>query len=258
MKRKHPLHLSLIGILAAALLLGLGGCGVEETLPAPTPTPAPSAEMTAPLEFALPMSEGSLHPLLSTDKVNLTLGGLIWEGLFALDRTFTPQPVLCQSYSVSEDGLTWSFQLRSGVTFSDGTPLTAEEAATSLNLARSAQSRFAGRLSGVRSVAAEEGAVTVVLSAPNGALPALLDIPIVKGDGDAPLGTGPYVLEGGEAPRLATRSGWWQNKSLPVDAIPLRSIREADDLIYAFDTGDVSLVTADLTGTNALGFAAVL
>ena len=88
-----------------------------------------------------------------------------------------------------------------------------------------------------------------------GALPALLDIPIVKGDGDAPLGTGPYVLEGGEAPRLATRSGWWQNKSLPVDAIPLRSIREADDLIYAFDTGDVSLVTADLTGTNALGFA---
>ena len=255
MKRKHPLHLSLIGILAAALLLGLGGCSVEETLPAPTPTPAPSAETTAPLEFALPMSEGSLHPLLSTDKVNLTLGGLIWEGLFALDRTFTPQPVLCQSYSVSEDGLTWSFQLRSGVTFSDGTPLTAEEAATSLNLARSAQSRFAGRLSGIRSVAAEEGAVTVVLSAPNGALPALLDIPSVKGDGDAPLGTGPYVLEGGEAPRLATRSGWWQNKSLPVDAIPLRSIREADDLIYAFDTGDVSLVTADLTGTNALGFA---
>lgn len=92
MKRKHPLHLSLIGILAAALLLGLGGCSVEETLPAPTPTPAPSAETTAPLEFALPMSEGSLHPLLSTDKVNLTLGGLIWEGLFALDRTFTPQP----------------------------------------------------------------------------------------------------------------------------------------------------------------------
>lgn len=43
MKRKHPLHLSLIGILAAALLLGLGGCSVEETLPAPTPTPAPSA-----------------------------------------------------------------------------------------------------------------------------------------------------------------------------------------------------------------------
>ena len=39
MKRKHPLHLSLIGILAAALLLGLGGCSVEETLPAPTPTP---------------------------------------------------------------------------------------------------------------------------------------------------------------------------------------------------------------------------
>lgn len=215
MKRKHPLHLSLIGILAAALLLGLGGCSVEETLPAPTPTPAPSAETTAPLEFALPMSEGSLHPLLSTDKVNLTLGGLIWEGLFALDRTFTPQPVLCQSYSVSEDGLTWSFQLRSGVTFSDGTPLTAEEAATSLNLARSAQSRFAGRLSGIRSVAAEEGAVTVVLSAPNGRCPPCWISPSSRAMGTPLWGPDPMCWRGEKPPGWATRSAGGRTSPCP-------------------------------------------
>ena len=39
------------------------------------------------------------------------------------------------------------------------------------------------------------------------------------------------------------------------ETIPLVDIRAADDLIYAFDTGDISLVTADLTGTGSLGFA---
>lgn len=246
-------------LTAAFFVLSLAGCGdgqAVETTPEPTPTPV--TETPAPVRtFTLPRTGGSLHPILSTDKVNLALSGLLWEGLFELDTSFTPQPLLCQSYTVSEDGLSWTFLLREGVTFSDGSPLTAADAAASLELARREQSRFAGRLAGVRGVSAGEGSVTVNLSAPNGALPALLDIPIIKaGGGEVPLGTGPYVLTGeGEETSLTARSGWWRNKVLPMETIPLQTIQEADDLIYAFDTGDISLVTADLTGTSALGFA---
>ncbi|UQT50639.1 hypothetical protein M5E87_08870 [Flavonifractor plautii] len=42
---------------------------------------------------------------------------------------------------------------------------------------------------------------------------------------------------------------------MPRDTIPLRAIQEADDLIHAFDTRDIALVSTDLTGTNALGFS---
>lgn len=59
----------------------------------------------------------------------------------------------------------------------------------------------------------------------------------------------------GENLALEARSDWWQGKALPRDTIPLRAIQEADDLIHAFDTRDIALVSTDLTGTNALGFS---
>ena len=42
-------------------------------------------------------------------------------------------PGLAESWSVSDDGLTWTFKIRPGVTFADGTPLTAVEAAWNIN-----------------------------------------------------------------------------------------------------------------------------
>lgn len=246
-------------LLAAWLFLTLAGCGepgAETAQPSPSPSARPGAENAQPMTFTLPQTQESLHPILSRDRVNLALSGLIWEGLFELDNTFTPQPLLCTASSVSEDGLTWTFPLRSGITFSDGSPLTAEQVADSLNLARGEQSRYAGRLTGIVDVTSGEGAVTVRLSSPNGALPALLDIPIVKGEGELPLGTGPYTVQGsGEERRMIARPDWWRGKERPLQEIPLRLVRAADDLIYAFDTGDISLVTSDLTGANAMGFS---
>ena len=98
--------------------------------------------------------------------------------------------------------------------------------------------------------------VTITLSAPNGALPALLDVPIVKETGGTPLGTGPYVLTGeGDSLALEARTGWWKGEKVPLERIPLYNVREADGMIHAFDTQEISLVTVDITGSNALGYS---
>lgn len=163
--------------------------------------------------------------------------------------------MLCESYTVSEDALKWTFVLRAGVRFSDGSALTAADVAASLNQAR-ASALYSARFTGVTGVSAGEGTVSVTLSSPNGGLPALLDVPVCKGTGERPAGTGPYVLAGeADALVLEARTDWWQGNALPRQSIPLRSIQEADDLIRAFDTRDVALVATDLTGTNALGFS---
>lgn len=237
------------------LALACAGCRGEiaEVTPTPQPTPTPVEKK----EFALARTQSTLHPILGSDQTNLTLAPLIWEGLFALDQSFTPQPVLCQSYGVSQDGLTWTFTIRGGVTFSDGTSLTAGDVASSLQMARGAGSRFAGRLSQVQSVSAQdEKTLTIALSTPNGGLPALLDIPVVRGEGETPLGTGPYRLEEqGEEGRLVARTDWWRGLPLPLEQIPLKGVGGADELIHAFDTREVGLVTTDLTGTNSLGYS---
>lgn len=257
MRKKRSLQL----ILALALLIALPACGKDAPEPSPTPTPTPTptatpTQVAAPVEFVLACDPtGSFHPITGNSKVNLSLAPLLYRGLFALDRNFQVQNDLCESYTVSEDGLMWTFTLTE-TTFSDGSPLTAAEAIASLNLARQSD-RYRSRLRNVTRVGVGEGGtVTVTLSRPTGALPALLDVPVVKEDreGIAPLGTGPYVLtrdEETEVLSLTAREG----AQVSRDTIPLRGVGTSDDLIYAFDAGEISLVDVDLNGTNALGFA---
>ena len=241
---------------AAALALLLTGC-TSETIQVPdqpevSPTPTPAPERT---EFALPYyPSASLHPITGNNHAHSVLASLVYQGLFELDNTFTPHGVLCSEYAVSEDGLTWTFTLSNAV-FSDGTSVTAADVVSSLELARGSE-LYAGRLAEVKRIAASgEGTVTVTLTRPNGALPALLDIPVVRdsGDGSMPLGTGPYAFVEDSGPlRLA------RQPSAPDTApeeIALSPIEGADGLIYAFDAGEVSLVTSDLTGSNALGYS---
>ena len=245
---------------ALALLLALAACtpsGEGSETPGPTASPQES-QQAAEVPFSLPFyPSASLHPTESANRSNLTLMPLLYEGLFQLDQSFQPQPVLCQSYTASEDGLTWVFTLRAGVTFSDGTPLTAREAADSL-LAAQAGQRYASRFSSVVSIEATgELELTVTLSSPNGALPALLDLPIyLETEAGQYLGTGPYVLTRTEdAWTLTAREGWWQGLELPQESIPLTVMEQTEDLVHAFDTREIGLVTTDLTGTGAVGFS---
>ena len=119
-----------------------------------------------PEAFTLPCyPDSGFHPIQGTHRTNLALGGLVYEGLYEVDPSFEAQPVLAVSSTVSEDGLTWTFTLRQGVTFSDGTALTAQDVVTSLNLARES-ALYSARLSAITSVTAGEGTVVIRLSTP--------------------------------------------------------------------------------------------
>lgn len=250
--------------LCAVLLL----CGCEQPGPQPTPSGTAAPTPTAPPEpvrFSLGYDPAaSLHPITGDSQVNQELTGLVYQGLYELDNTFAPQPVLARDASVSEDGLTWVFSLAAGVVFSDGTPLTALHAAASLEAARTAPG-YAARLTGVVSVTAgEDGAVYVALSAPNGNLPALLDIPIVleqepaedSAVPPAPLGTGYYRYEqSGDRLYLQVNPHHRDAAALPYSVISLTPASETGERIAAFDSGEVTAVTTDFASPYALGYS---
>ena len=244
-------------LLAGLLCLSLCACGGEPEAPATqTPEVEPS---TTPVEtpgFALAYDPGaSLHPITGDSQVNQMLTSLVYEGLYALDDTFAPQPVLAETAEMDEAALVWTITLKSGVLFSDGTPLEAGHVVSSLNAARKS-GLYASRLSGIASVRAKEDQVVITLSSPHGALPSLLDIPIVleTGEGDAPLGTGRYryAQNGGQLYLLANYN---REVSLPYDTIDLCPVTAADERISAFDSGRVSAVITDFLSPYSLSYA---
>lgn len=250
--------------LALAVLLATAGCAPSGAEPPSTPTPTPAA---TPFPTATPLPaaervfalacypEDSLHPITGSNRTNLLLAPLVYQGLFALDESFVPHKQLCADYAVSEDGLTWTFTLTEAV-FSDGSPLTAAEAASSLKLAAKS-TLYGARFANVSRIIADREVLVLALSSPNGNLPALLDVPIVKDaeEGLPPYGTGAYAFAADDGGGWSLeRTGLSAGGSLPT-RIPLHSIRQTDELIQSFDAGRVSLVASDPAGTGALGFS---
>lgn len=76
----------------------------------------------------MPAEMESLNPYTSTDAYSSRITELIFDTLLDIDdATLEILPKLAESWEVSDDHLAYTFHLRSNVTFSDGTPLKAED-----------------------------------------------------------------------------------------------------------------------------------
>lgn len=228
--------------------------GEDAPVSSPSQEPVESASVVVLKPFALPVDPaGEWDPYGGSRGGNLTLLPLLCESLYTLDNTFEAQPLLATSATVSDDGLTWTVRLRSGVRFSDGEALDAQSVRDAVNAARGEKSLYATRLSGMKRVTAEgEDRVVIELSEPNAGFLALLDFPIARVTEDGVLGTGPYVLNGD---KLTARAGWWRGLELPAEEIGLREVSSADELIAAFNASEVSVVADDPTGADSLGYS---
>jgi peptide/nickel transport system substrate-binding protein len=158
--KKACFHALLIVAIAGALLLAACGPTAPPTEPpAPTAAPEPttaaepteapepteaSAPTEAPTEVPAPETEEPVTLRVGTtyiwDTANPTYGWYGYNLRYLIYDTLVEEagisnfvPGLAESWEVSDDGLVWTFKIREGVTFHDGTPLDAEEVAWSLN-----------------------------------------------------------------------------------------------------------------------------
>lgn len=245
------------GLIALGLGLFLTGCTsisapVEEAPSFAVPT---VPVVTAPnLEFTLPIYPlESLHPTIITNKTNMALAPLLYEGLYVLDENFTAIPQLVAEHQVENGGLRWVFTLKEGVTFWDGTALTGQIVASALKEAMIEESYYAPRFRKIQSISGTKNQVVVNLYAPNANLPSLLDVPISYGGGSLPKGTGPYVYDSTE--KVLRRNGTWHGTGDLPEVILLDEMSTAGDLVSAFDSGDLSMLDGDLTGNQVFGYS---
>jgi len=100
-----------------------------------TPTPIPKGGTLVRTAFA---DAKTANPLLAADDASRAFCDLMFEGLLRVDP-FTGElvPNLAESWTVSDDGLTYTFVLRQGIDWSDGYPITAQDVAFTYEALRS-------------------------------------------------------------------------------------------------------------------------
>jgi len=71
-------------------------------------------------------------PIVNTADITARFALMVFDTLFSLDENLVPKPQMVDKYDVSQDGLTYTFVLRDGLKFHDGTPVTADDVVASL------------------------------------------------------------------------------------------------------------------------------
>lgn len=92
--------------------------------PVPTPTNVPS--FASEIIVAGPRDADRIDPQRTTVGPSQWVNALVYDSLLVADEQGKYYPHLAESWEVSDDGTTWTFQLRSGVKFHDGTDFNAE------------------------------------------------------------------------------------------------------------------------------------
>lgn len=114
---------------AAGVAVGVAGFGVENVLARRRPVPAPKRGGVLQLSLNLADLTDKLDPALQRSGNSVIYGGQVFEQLTRVDRNFEVTPGIAQRWEVSRGAAQWTFHLRPGVRFSDGTPVTAEDVA---------------------------------------------------------------------------------------------------------------------------------
>ncbi|MER8760697.1 MULTISPECIES: ABC transporter substrate-binding protein [unclassified Mesorhizobium] len=185
------------------------------------------------------------------------------EGLLTYDFDLTPRPSLARQWSVSGDGLQYTFKLREGVKWHDGQPFTAADVAYSITTIREVHPRGRNTFLNLVDIQTPDPlTVALVLSRPAPYLITALaaaETPIVPKhlyDGTkaaenpvnvAPVGTGPFVFKEwvrGSHIVYERNPDYWDAPRPYLDRLIVRFIPDASARALALETGEIDLAPA--------------
>lgn len=227
------------------------------------------------LTAAVAQSVDSLSPFLAVTLVATSLNRLMYDSLVNYDvKTQEPIPGLAEKWEPSNAGRTWTYTIRDGVEWSDGRPLTAEDARWTFHTMMTddaAGTANGSYVTNFEKVSAPDPRTLVVeLKEPQATMNSM-DLPIVpkhiwkdvgnlgkfNNDADFPVvGSGPYVLTDFKTDSYVTferNENFWRGAP-KFDEVTFKYYKETDAAVAALRKGEVSFVP-DLTPAHAASLA---
>lgn len=210
----------------------------------------------AELRIAISTEPPSLDPTTNAAAViRLLLQYNLYENLVRIDEAGDIRPMLASSWEVSADGRSYTFHLREGLVFHDGTPCDAEAVRGSFLRAMDpagnhVHPEYFANIDHIDVL--DPKTVRFVLKGPDASFLALLalgDAVIVPAHRDDlyqnPVGTGPFRFDRwdpGHALRLVRHPGYWDPERPKVEALVFRFIADPAAQLAALRAGDVDLL----------------
>ncbi|KAA8829406.1 ABC transporter substrate-binding protein [Bifidobacterium tissieri] len=258
---------SIIVFLVALLVFGCGGYAaysmiVNRSAPSlPIPGSAPGGSIT----IGLTSAPDSLDIRKQTgDAVSQALLGNVYETVTKRGEDNTAQPGIAKSWDVSDDGLSYTFHIADGITFSNGDQLNADDVVYSLQ--QTLQKQYVGYedLTGLASVKATGSSTVVIkLSSPMPDLPWVLSgrAGIVYDETakvnymTGAIGSGPFLVESwkkGDPITLKANTTYWGTKA-KIGTVTLRYYTDAGKAADDLKSGDIqAIMPTDVANANAL------
>lgn len=209
------------------------------------------------LRIGMSAPNTTMDPHLQSNAPNNAVATHIFDTLVTNDEKSQSRPGLATAWRTIDD-THWEFDLRPGVTFSDGVPLTPQDIAASIQRANDLPSTASFRTytRAIKSVTSAPGKLLIETATPEPLLPNSLsririiaarnkDLPSSDyNSGKAAIGTGPYILRAytpGSAVALAPNPHYW-GKAPPWSEVLLRIITNGGARLAALLSGDLDLV----------------
>ncbi|MDD4096778.1 MAG: ABC transporter substrate-binding protein [Oscillospiraceae bacterium] len=175
----------------------------------------------------------------------------IFEGLVKCAPSGELIPALATEYTISEDAMTYTFTIRSGVVFHNGEPLTPEDVVYSISRAAGLDSGtpLISELAGIRAVEISgDDEVLVLLDAPDAELLPFLTVAIiprfVSDINDTPIGTGPFKFSSYrvcESVVLVRNNAYWQSGIPYLDKVTFRITADMNTAFMQLRSGSIDI-----------------
>ena len=233
---------------------------------------AVAASVSAAAFAQTPKSGGVANVIIQPEPPSLMVGlvqngptqmvaGNIYEGLLRYNAKLEPQPGLAESWTVSADAKTYTFKLKSGVTWHDGKPFSSADVVFSIDFLRQTHPRARGNLTQLDKVEGPDASTVVfTLKQPFGPFLGIFEVgsmPMVPKHiyegtdfktnpaNNTPIGTGPYMFkewQKGSFIKLVKNPNYHVKGKPHLDEIYWHVIPDAAARAVAFETGKVDIL----------------
>lgn len=256
--QKYKTKKGLLIAFVASIFLVTAGCSNDD---AASQSNESAEGSSTSITMSWPRDIGAMNPHVYNPSQLLTQS-MIYEPLVSYEEGGELKPHLAESWTISEDGLEYTFKLRENVKFTDGSPFDAS--IVKKNFDTIMENKSSHSWLGVINVLEKTEVIDdltfkMVLSEPY--YPALQDLAVVRPvrflgesgfpeDGDTskgitkPVGTGPWILEDYKKDEYATftRNPDYWGDAPEAEKVTIKIIPDAETRVLAFEKGELDLI----------------